>query len=249
MTPSRNYPCPFDGCKTVCQNNVQLYRHKYYTHRTKEVCPYDGCNKQVRYLKLHVDSVHKKMKGSCEKCGKEVSKAALYQHKRTCMNEEPCPYSGCNKVLKNLRSHIQTVHEKVTAFCQYCGKEMAKASLYLHERESCAVNPGQVCHYRDCNKIVKNLKSHVQSVHEKVKSYCRYCKQEKTKSNLYQHEKKCNHNPAINPPQPPPQQPVQAVTASTNTAPEKQRYDNPEKSLRFDNFYLWSIMERNRQAY
>ena len=72
----------------------------------------------LRSLKTHIESVHEKIKYSCNQCDYQATQKG------------------------NLKTHIETVHEKVKYPCNQCGHQFSQQGY---------------------------LKRHIQSVHEKIK--------------------------------------------------------------------------------
>ena len=99
---------------------------------------------QQENLKIHHESVHKKVKHSCNLCQyKATQQGNLMSHiesvhetvKYPC---DQCEYKSTGK--RRLNTHIKSVHEKVKYPCNLCGKQFT-----LH----------------------RNLKTHIESVHKK----------------------------------------------------------------------------------
>lgn len=95
------FHCKVDGCKSEFHTKRNLAIHAVI-HKPAAKCPEEGCNTTVRpnYLSIHIKRVHKKVKESCQYCGKKVSDIYLGRHMKICTNNGQeclflCTVKGC----------------------------------------------------------------------------------------------------------------------------------------------------------
>ena len=103
---------------------------------------------------------------------------------------------SCDKTFSSpmtLRSHMETVHEKIKLKCPSCDKQFTKYTLSSHIK---IVHEGVNFNCDSCGKgfaTSQNLKNHVRIVHEKVKIKCDSCDSTFGTSQNLKHHKRSVH--------------------------------------------------------
>ena len=160
---------------------------RYYNGDQKVPC--ELCGKQVRkrYMKTHLEFVHKqnmekiearRKKVPCEQCGKEVSVASMGSHLASHSGVKMATCSMCGKQIQvvNLEKHLTIIHGigEPKFPCHVCGKKFMnrhqlKDHLYSHEeKKPCTI----------CGALVKRLEMHMREAHmpnEEKKHKCPEC--------------------------------------------------------------------------
>jgi uncharacterized Zn-finger protein len=128
----------------------QLWMNRLHTCVNKH-CAFDLklrqcplCHKKFIYkgdIKIHIQSVHDKIKYPCDLCNKEFTqKNNLNTHIQSVHNGLRYLCDLCDKKFikrDSLYSHIQSVHDKIKYPCDLCNKEFAyKKSLKRHINKS-----------------------------------------------------------------------------------------------------------------
>jgi KRAB domain-containing zinc finger protein len=136
---------------------VQTYR--YYSSQL-HAFECDECGKafgQAGYLRRHVESIHTKIRFTCD-------------------------VEGCDKSysFKNgLSMHIKSIHEGDGHRCEQCDKNFSTKQHLTHHTKTVHLSERQfVCSVESCGKSFtydSNLKAHIKSVHEGVRFPCLIC--------------------------------------------------------------------------
>ena len=154
--------------------------------------PCELCGKQVRkrYMKTHLEFVHKqnmekiearRKKVPCEQCGKEISVNSIGQHLASHAKPKgdkiaTCSMCGKQIQIVNLEQHLAIIHGigEPKFPCHVCGKKFMKQyqlreHLYAHEdKKPCTI----------CGALVKRMDVHMKDAHmpnEEKKHKCPEC--------------------------------------------------------------------------
>ena len=184
-TKEQKTECPI--CKMMCSN---VKNHIFYVHGSneKETCP--ECGKEFKHLHLHMRTTHAdREKKLCLICDKEVFD--LKTHLKTHDADREiftCP--ECNKLLtskESLTAHMKTHDRNREMFpCELCDKLFTSKS---HIKKHMLIHIGQQkkTECPICKVKVQNIRSHILSVHKKIKSKCSICEKEVATSSLKTH--------------------------------------------------------------
>lgn len=176
--------CGIDGCRVTFARQCKRNEHIRNVHDTPIACPYgESCSSLIKpaNLKEHYRSVHAKLKGKCQSCGKIMLVKSLIQHRKICSSgaedhHQPiekkfkCDHEGCRATFRTPKEkgiHFQNVHK-----------------------------PQVPCPEVGCAKLVKprNLADHLKNVHKiesRSRVRCHYCRVEVTKINFKKHVQYC----------------------------------------------------------
>ena len=204
--------CPH--CGSTFKSKRYLNAHIKYKHTEHARVYCDKCGKGFKHkliLDVHMKKSHEKTYVSCDDCGKVYeSQAKLNVHiKAAHQKEKPfiCPYEGCKRDFKwthNLKTHIQTVHDKIPLeeklICPFCMKRFEdKNTLKTHKNTA---HPNSIkceqCDYT--SNFSQNMKIHIESDHLGISYDCDHpgcTKSFNRKLGLNQHKRDV-HNVPIN---------------------------------------------------
>ena len=165
---------PCDLCNKEFKKLSYVREHKKVVHENNgRYYTCEQCNKPIKgsrdSLQKHIESVHLKLKSTCDICKKEFAKWSLQEHK---------------KIAHEIRPMFP---------CNLCNKEFKTRSRALEHKKAVHENNGRykTCHL--CNKRIKGsrdtLQKHVDAVHDKLKSTCDICNKEFSKWSLSEHKK------------------------------------------------------------
>merc|ERR1712126_127302 len=86
------------------------------------ICNSNFANK--RFLKIHEDGIHKKIKFNCKDCGKQFTQhASLTTHIKTIHQGMRYKCELCDKEFTragNRKAHVKSIHEKIRYPCNMC---------------------------------------------------------------------------------------------------------------------------------
>jgi len=169
-TPDHLLPVPCPDCAKICEGQLALRNHQKSVHGFYPG-PCQECGKLFKSmgsLKAHMRLIHgadaddeEKLCDQCEY--KTNSKAKLHAHiKRVHTEVKAC--NICGRQVKFLERHMKEKHSEggeEMARCDICGKDMLKASLWLHKKtlHSDTVYTCPHCNYSSKRK--DNLKQHL----------------------------------------------------------------------------------------
>ena len=159
----------------LCGVQVQIYQNG------KAQCP--ECEAIVHSpsaFKKHYESVHLKLKETCEHCGKEYSKHLLKLHiLRKHSNQrhycDECDYSSTFK--GDIRIHKTSQHDSTKYMCEECAKEFCSAAVlkqHIRVKHGGRVFSCDQCDFKT-NTTLDLLKSHIRLVHTAAKFLCKFC--------------------------------------------------------------------------
>ena len=178
-----------DQCDYETSQRKYLNHHKSRRHG---VLKCDQCDKTFKKtsLKVHIASVHEKIRFECDQCDYKAShRKATTLHKMSMHEGKFLKCDQCDKQFqimngkRRLAIHKRFNHENKRFECDQCDKKFAyKGSLKLHFKESlnCHKNSNHsvlfVCH--ECQRKLSSsikLKSHMQSFHGNYIIKCDKC--------------------------------------------------------------------------
>jgi len=171
----KNLPC--DICEQLFLTKAKLNAHKKKHLQQKEICK--QCGAAVMNMRQHERFVHEKdLPFKCDEPGCETkftSNCGLKKHMESVhqMLREECPI--CQKLVTNIKNHTKIVHDKVRDHqCPECHKFFqTKTHLQNHVKR---VHLGIREQCPECEKMVQDVKSHVNFVHNKVANFpCDQC--------------------------------------------------------------------------
>ncbi|XP_067645663.1 zinc finger protein 391-like [Eurosta solidaginis] len=189
------YPCTREGCNKSFTRWSEVSRHlNQHEDNTSFlfVCDEEGCGKVYKYksaLNIHKRKIHKlgpELKSHiCETCGKVFkSTTILREHRYTHKDKSERPFScdqpNCTRRFANkdkLKVHLKRHAGIKNYVCSHCGmRKTTKNELTIHMNYH-TLERTWPCRF--CSKVCNsagNLKTHVRTVHERLKEYaCRHC--------------------------------------------------------------------------
>lgn len=169
----RKYVCEEPNCEAKFRTAFNLRTHYKSVHTQPIKCPIEGCEKwfKPRGLPNHIQNVHDRRPGVCEKCGKVMTHRSLIRHRKLCNNDGTmkfvCTVEGCSQEFNTTQK--RTNH------------------LYYHHKEPVR------CPRPGCNLVLKQarLGTHIREVHDGERGECDICKKTMLKSVLPHHVIKC----------------------------------------------------------
>lgn len=119
-------------------------------------------------MKLHIESVHERVRAQCHKCGRELLKTSLPHHLQICQNNEEsmieCKDKNCQKLFKS--KHYMAIHFK---------------NMHCRSQDGRVVKKPRT----------KPLSENFLLVHSQLKVTCENCKKEIVQKHLQRHKKTC----------------------------------------------------------
>ena len=177
----------------LCGQQVQMYQDG------RAQCPQcDTLVSSATVFVKHYESVHLKLKETCEHCGKEYSKHHLKLHiERKHSNQrhycDQCDYSSTFK--GDIRVHKASQHDDTKYMCEECAKEFCSANvLKQHIRVK---HGGRIFRCDQCDFTTTTtldlLKSHIRLVHTAAKFLCKFCSFIGDTNQELENHKRINH--------------------------------------------------------
>ena len=159
----------------LCGVQVQIYQDG------RAQCPEcDATVHSTSVFKKHYESVHLKLKETCEHCGKEYSKHLLKLHiLRKHSNQrhycDLCDYSSTFK--GDIKVHKTSQHDDTKYMCEECAKEFCSAAVlkqHIRVKHGGKVYSCDQCDFKTSTTL-DLLKSHIRLVHTAAKFMCKFC--------------------------------------------------------------------------
>jgi len=171
----KSIPC--DHCDRLFLTTAKLNTHIKNLQRVKETCK--ECGVPVMNMRQHVRFVHEKdLPYECTEPGcstKFTSNLSLRNHVASVHEKIKDECGICHVLVSNLRKHVKIVHDKVRDHvCPECQKTFQTrthlknhvARVHLGLRDECP----------ECGKMVQDLKTHINFVHNKIANFpCNQC--------------------------------------------------------------------------
>ena len=159
----------------LCGVQVQMYQDG------RAQCPdCDAIVHSPSVFKKHYESVHLKLKETCEHCGKEYSKYLLKLHIQRKHSSQryycdQCDYSSTFN--GDIRIHKTSQHDDTKYMCEECAKEFCSATVlkqHIRVKHSGNVFSCDQCDFKTTTTL-DLLKSHIRLVHTAAKFLCKFC--------------------------------------------------------------------------
>ena len=164
-------------CYKLFLNTSQLKHHMKIHTAIKETCK--QCGVSVAHMKQHVRFVHEKdlpyqcFVTNCET--KFTSNISFRKHLESVhlMRREVCPL--CQKTFSDLKKHTQLVHDKIRNHqCPQCQKNFQTRTHVKNHYNRVHLGFKEQC--PECDKMVQDVRNHVNFVHKKVANFgCAQC--------------------------------------------------------------------------
>jgi len=171
----KSIPC--DLCEKFFSTEKKKNTHRRVHSKMKETCK--QCGTTVTNLRQHERFVHEKdLPFHCKEIGCETkftSNCSLKKHFNSVhqMMREKCPI--CQKLVGSLKKHTQIVHDKIREYqCPECQKFFQTRTHVKNHYNRVHMGLKEQC--PDCNKMVQDVRTHVNFVHKKVANFpCDQC--------------------------------------------------------------------------
>lgn len=151
-------------------------------------CAMEGCNGSFStsaYLKLHVNSVHLKIRPFvCEICSKSfATNQKLIRHSRSHSEERrfQCEVNGCTKVfasVSNLHIHLLVHADERKFICKICGKSFKQPSGLTGHKQTHLVLRPFICLEEGCDQTfvrLEHFRNHSR-IHSGIRPFaCEHC--------------------------------------------------------------------------
>ena len=196
------YPCTYCSSGFISQELLDKHLYLCKSKKLQEASTFntcDICNHQfssIQNLKLHTNLCHGVFHcPECEEVFSSYEKRKTHHskvHLGITLSCEECGKSFNNKGL--LTRHVRTVHQEHQDYkCKQCGKEFnLLANLTRHVSTVHELSKPYKCTVIDCGirlSQLTGLKTHMQSIHDKIKYPCTECEYQATqKSHLTRHK-------------------------------------------------------------
>ena len=160
-------------------DKIREVRRDNRTWYVCKVCQFESKSSDIQHIRNHIEGQHLEIEYPCDLCDKvSNSLSGFKDHKRNNHSQKPfkvlyCEYCGFSTQHSGaFRKHVNSVHLNIKSFqCEVCDKKFTEnRQLKLHI-QSVHEQKKELCDI--CFKYVRRLKGHRANQHKTAK--CKYC--------------------------------------------------------------------------